>query len=250
MCVCVCVCVCVQSFSHVWLFATLWTVAPPDSPVHGISQTRILQWVVISSSRGSSRSRDQIPFPCIFCTGGRILYTVSPGHTLTVPIFSGIIKSQSDERCWFAECELTRKSFFFPQTGKERDWIRIEPRGLPMWSSGWWLRICTSTLCTLSCFSRVRLCDPKDYSTLGFSVHAILQARILEWAAISSSRGSYQPWDQGINSIHGWGSSICCAVLEAKNFFNKNIVQSFCFVKDETDLRKINILRGKNNWKI
>ena len=31
----------------------------PGSSVHGISQTRILEWVVISSSRGSFRPRDQ-----------------------------------------------------------------------------------------------------------------------------------------------------------------------------------------------
>ena len=37
------------------------------------------------------------------------------------------------------------------------------------------------------------LCDPMDYSLPGSSVHGILQARILEWVAISSSRGSSQP---------------------------------------------------------
>ena len=34
------------------------------------------------------------------------------------------------------------------------------------------------------------LCDPMDCSLPGFSVHGILQARILEWVAMSSSRGS------------------------------------------------------------
>ena len=37
------------------------------------------------------------------------------------------------------------------------------------------------------------LCDPMDCSLPGFSVHGILQARILEWAAIPFSRGSSQP---------------------------------------------------------
>ena len=32
--------------------------SPPGSSVHGISQARILEWVAISSSRGSSRLRD------------------------------------------------------------------------------------------------------------------------------------------------------------------------------------------------
>ena len=37
------------------------------------------------------------------------------------------------------------------------------------------------------------LCDPMDYSPPGYSVHEILQARILEWVAMPSSRGSSQP---------------------------------------------------------
>ena len=36
-------------------------------------------------------------------------------------------------------------------------------------------------------------CDPMDYSLPGSSVYGILQARILEWVAISFSRGSSQP---------------------------------------------------------
>ena len=39
-------------------------------------------------------------------------------------------------------------------------------------------------------------CDPIDSSLLGSSVHGILQARIVEWVAISFSRGSSQPRDQ------------------------------------------------------
>ena len=40
------------------------------------------------------------------------------------------------------------------------------------------------------------LCDPIDCSLPGSSVHGIFQARILEWIAISFSRGSSQPRDQ------------------------------------------------------
>ena len=39
------------------------------------------------------------------------------------------------------------------------------------------------------------LCNRIDCSLPGFSVHWILQARILEWVAISSSRGSSRPRD-------------------------------------------------------
>ena len=38
-------------------------------------------------------------------------------------------------------------------------------------------------------------CDPVDCNSPGFSVHGILQARILEWIAISFSRGSSRPRD-------------------------------------------------------
>ena len=39
------------------------------------------------------------------------------------------------------------------------------------------------------------LCDPMDCSLPGSSDHGIFQARILEWVAISFSRGSSQPRD-------------------------------------------------------
>ena len=39
-------------------------------------------------------------------------------------------------------------------------------------------------------------CDPLDRSPPGFSVHLISQVRIVEWAAISFSRGSSQPRDR------------------------------------------------------
>ena len=48
----------------------------------------------------------------------------------------------------------------------------------------------------ISRHSRVQLCDPMDCSLPGSPVHGILQARVLEWVAISSSRGSSQPRDQ------------------------------------------------------
>ena len=40
------------------------------------------------------------------------------------------------------------------------------------------------------------LCSPMGYSPPGFSVHGISQARVLEWAASSSSRGSSRPREQ------------------------------------------------------
>ena len=39
------------------------------------------------------------------------------------------------------------------------------------------------------------LCDSMDCTPPGISVHGIFQARVLEWVAISFSRGSSWPWD-------------------------------------------------------
>ena len=50
--------------------------------------------------------------------------------------------------------------------------------------------------CCLVAKSYLILCNPMIYSWPGSSVHGISQARILQWVAISSSRGSSQPTDQ------------------------------------------------------
>ena len=52
-------------FSHVWLFATPWTVAPPGFSVPGILQARMLEWVAMPASRGSSWPRDQTRVSCL-----------------------------------------------------------------------------------------------------------------------------------------------------------------------------------------
>ena len=50
--------------SFIWLFG-IPDCSPPGSSVHGILQPRILEWVAISSSRGSSWPRDQTQVSCI-----------------------------------------------------------------------------------------------------------------------------------------------------------------------------------------
>ena len=53
-----------------------------------------------------------------------------------------------------------------------------------------WLCVCVSCLVVSDSFV-----TPMDYSPPSSSVHGIPQARILEWVAISSFRGSFQPRD-------------------------------------------------------
>ena len=63
------------------------------------------------------------------------------------------------------------------------------------------------------------LCNPRDCSPPGSSVHAILQARILEWVAIPFSRGSSQPRDQTLVSYIGDRFFTIWATREAPRFF-------------------------------
>ena len=54
----------------------------PSSSVHGILQARILEWVAMPSSRGSSRPRDQTHVSYPSSTGRQVLYhyTYHLGH--------------------------------------------------------------------------------------------------------------------------------------------------------------------------
>ena len=60
-----CQCVVVLSLSGVQLFRNPMDRSPPASFVHEISQARILEWVAVSFSRGSSQPRDQTWVSCI-----------------------------------------------------------------------------------------------------------------------------------------------------------------------------------------
>ena len=73
-----------------------------------------------------------------------------------------------------------------------------------------WISVLNSLVYALYCVraksppSCVTLCDLMDCSPLGSSVHGIHQARILEWVAMYSSRGSSRPRD------HTWVSYLSC----------------------------------------
>ena len=66
-------------FSCVQLFATPWTAVHQGSSVHGILQARILEWVVMSSSRGSSWLRDQTCISYVSCIAGGFFTAESSG---------------------------------------------------------------------------------------------------------------------------------------------------------------------------
>ena len=69
------------------------------------------------------------------------------------------------------------------------------------------ISVCVHAKSLQSCLT---LCDPMDYSLPGSSVHGILQARILEWVAMPSSRGSSPPRDR---------TQVSCGSCIAGGFF-------------------------------
>ena len=75
--------------------------SPPGSSVHGIFQARILEWVAISSSRGTSQSGNQTR---ISCMAGGFFTTDPPGNpciTCSSVQFSHSVMSNS---LWPMDC--------------------------------------------------------------------------------------------------------------------------------------------------
>ena len=72
--------------------------------------------------------------------------------------------------------------------------------------AGWFLSLLVERHCVCACLVFqlcLTLCNPLDCSLSGSFVHGILQARILEWVAMPSSRWSYR-WGSG-----GWERLRC-----------------------------------------
>ena len=66
-----CVYVCSVMSNSLW---APWSIACQSPYAYGILQTRILPWVAMPSSRGSSRPKDQTCISCVSRFGRRILY--------------------------------------------------------------------------------------------------------------------------------------------------------------------------------
>ena len=70
-----CVCVLAKSLQSCTTLCNLKNCSPPGSSVHAILQARILEWVAMPSSRGSSQPRDGTHVSCL---GRRVLYHLVP----------------------------------------------------------------------------------------------------------------------------------------------------------------------------
>ena len=71
-----CSCCLIMLLSHVWLNGDSRECSPPGSSVHGMSLARILKWVAIYFSRGSSWPGDQT---CVSCIAAGFFSTEPPG---------------------------------------------------------------------------------------------------------------------------------------------------------------------------
>ena len=74
----------INCFNSGQLFATLWTVVHQAPLSMGTFQAKILEWVVMPSSRGSSHLMDQTCISYVSCIGRQILYH---SHHLGSPIY-------------------------------------------------------------------------------------------------------------------------------------------------------------------
>ena len=72
----------------------------PGSFVHGIFQGRILGWVAISSSRGSSWPRDWVCISCSSCISGRSFAAEPPGKLDISPKGGEIFVGKCSHQSW------------------------------------------------------------------------------------------------------------------------------------------------------
>ena len=140
---------------------------PMNYIVHGILQARILEWVGFPFSRGSSQTRppalqvDSLPSE----PPGKPKNAGVGGLSLLQQIFP----TQESNRDLLNCRRILYQMSYQGSPGHQK--VKVK---------------------SLSC---VWLCDPVDCNLPVFSIHGISQARILEWVAISSSRGSSWPRD-------------------------------------------------------
>ena len=140
--------------------------SPPDPSVHGVSQARILEWVVISFSRGSSRPKDQTHVSCI---GRRILYHWATREAFTVPF--GLTQTGA------GGLAMTKLSPHYCQNRALTclwyfDWQRILPTYLH-------LTCLLGHQGLLHLYARGSLVARSYYFNQGFTTDSVLRARVL-----------------------------------------------------------------------
>ena len=105
---------------------TLWDSRdcnPLGSYVHGILQARILEWVAISFSRGSSWPRDQTHISYVSCTGWWVLYHQHHKTMLNCPLTN----MQSHQQCTRVTVPM-----ILSNNGGCQTWLFL-PIAIPFW---------------------------------------------------------------------------------------------------------------------
>ena len=155
----------------------------PGSSVHGISQARILEWVAISFSRGSSGPRD---WTQVYCIGRWIPRSL-------VPPRKSIYNSKRSKKKK-AKKEKRFNPNFYKGLGCQHEEFGLYATNSNFYNGGfrlWRSRTDFSDYIPAapakSLQSCPTLCDPIDGSPPGSPVPGILQARTLEWVAIAFS---------------------------------------------------------------
>ena len=152
-------------FSRVLLFAVLWTAALQAPLSLGTLQSRILEWVAMPSSRGSSQPRDQTHSSYISCTGREVLYHQ---HCLGSPLVVIIDHSFWPASSQRKDIQVSKLILFF---------CSLVPLEIELHTS----QSCSQTTISLeegrtSKFSKCHLVAPAD-------IHNPLMARGCRWSS-------------------------------------------------------------------
>ena len=161
----------------------------PGSSVHGIFQTGILEWVLISFSKGSFWPRDQTHVSCSSCIAGRFFTTESSGkpciyvyiHTHTYVYMYIYIHTHTVE---YYSATREKAILLFTTT-----WMELEGISVQFGS--------VTQLCMI-------LCDPMDCSMPGFPAHHKLLELVqthVHWVsdAIQTSHPLLSPSPHALN---------------------------------------------------
>ena len=85
--------------------------SPPGSSVHGIFQVRVLEWVAISSSKGSSPCRERTWFSGVSFTGRQIHYHLATREAQVITVFvyvQSLSCVQLFATSWTAVCQASQ----------------------------------------------------------------------------------------------------------------------------------------------
>ena len=107
----------------------------------------------------------------------------------------GCCRRAAGKRAWWPRVEVSAAGTPGRTVEQQGRWERSERAGTVV-PSGWRAAHLSSESESEVAQSCPTLCDPTDCSLQGSSIHGVFQARVLEWVAISTSRGSFPPRDR------------------------------------------------------